>query len=177
MAAGDDRSCLSREAMKTLFDFTRPGTVTLWQPVNDGVMGGISESRLVEQYGACAIFTGNVSLESGGGFASVRTVPGSFDLGMGTGIVLEVKGDGKSYKLNLVDDLESGVLFQARFTPPIGQWSAVHVPLSDFLPTFRGRTLHDHRALNALHGVSFGLMISDRQSGSFRLEIRSISIE
>jgi len=162
--------------MKTLFDFTRPGSVAMWQPVNDVVMGGISESRLVEQGGVYATFTGNVSLESGGGFASVRTAPGSSDLGMGTSIVLEVNGDGKSYKFNLVDDPESGVLFQARFIAPAGQWSTIHIPLSNFLPTFRGRTLHDHRPLNAQHVVSFGLMISDRQAGPFRLDIRSISI-
>lgn len=163
--------------MKTLFNFTRSGTVALWQPVNDVVMGGISGSRLVEQEGTCATFTGNVSLESGGGFASVRTIPGSFNLGTGTFIVLEVNGDGKFYKFNLVDDLESGVLFQARFAPATGHWSAIHIPLSNFLPTFRGRTLHDHRPLNTQHVVSFGLMISDRQAGPFCLEIRSISIE
>lgn len=63
--------------MKTLFDSTRPGSVASWQPVNDVIMGGISESRIVEQNEPYATFTGTVSLESGGGFASVRTSPAS----------------------------------------------------------------------------------------------------
>ena len=42
-----------------------------WQIVNDGVMGGISSSRMVEADGVLN-FEGELSLENNGGFASAR---------------------------------------------------------------------------------------------------------
>ena len=49
------------------------GDLTLhWQIVNDSVMGGLSTSQAYEKDNSL-IFTGNVSLENNGGFASIRT--------------------------------------------------------------------------------------------------------
>ena len=61
-------------AEKTLFDFTTATNSTAWQIVNDDVMGGVSTSRFQVRTNG-AVFSGVVSLENNGGFASVRSSP------------------------------------------------------------------------------------------------------
>ena len=49
-----------------------------WPSIDDTVMGGRSASEMRIDAGTAA-FTGNVSLENGGGFASVRSQPRDHD--------------------------------------------------------------------------------------------------
>lgn len=59
--------------MHTLIhNFDNPGSTQDWHPINDGVMGGVSTSRLTFDLAGHAVFEGDVSLQNGGGFASVR---------------------------------------------------------------------------------------------------------
>ena len=63
---------LSQEQdMKVLVNFTEEEDVR-WRIVNDGVMGGLSSSDLELTKDRTAIFSGFVSLDNNGGFASVR---------------------------------------------------------------------------------------------------------
>ena len=86
---------------KTLFDFSDSDSKnnSNWNAVNDVVMGGVSQSgfRLTDTQG---IFSGRVSTENNGGFASVRTenFEPPLDLSDYEGIELKLKGDGKRYK-------------------------------------------------------------------------------
>ena len=59
---------------RTLFDFAKPDAAQAWQPVNDGVMGGVSDGRFRITDRGTMEFLGTLSLENNGGFASV-TVP------------------------------------------------------------------------------------------------------
>jgi hypothetical protein len=45
------------------------------------------------------------------------------------------------------------------------------LPFSEFVPTFRGRTVPGAPPLDLSRVVTVGLMISDKQAGPFRLEI------
>lgn len=59
--------------MRTLIHrFDTPASTQNWQPINDGVMGGISSSQIRFDLAGHAVFEGVVSLENNGGFASVR---------------------------------------------------------------------------------------------------------
>jgi NADH dehydrogenase [ubiquinone] 1 alpha subcomplex assembly factor 1 len=49
-------------------------------------------------------FAGHVSVENNGGFASVRCQPCDFGRKEVIAYLLEVRGDGKRYKLNLRTD-------------------------------------------------------------------------
>jgi hypothetical protein len=141
-------------------------------------MGGVSVSRLWHDPAGHAVFEGTVSLERNGGFASVRSRP--LDLGIpgATAFLLEARGDGKRYKLNLrTDDAFDGVNYQAAFQAPEGTWTLVRVPLSGFLPTFRGRRVPGAPPLDPARVRQAGLMIADGQAGSFALALRSIRVE
>jgi len=160
-----------------IFDFRGAGAadvVSNWYPIDDVVMGGVSSSRLEPGDGA-AVFHGRVSLENNGGFASVRSQAAPRDLGGYNGIALRVLGDGHRYKLNLRNDgALDGILYRAAFTPPAGIWREVRLPFREFVPTFRGRLVPDAPPLDLSRITTFGLMISDKQSGTFRLEVDRI---
>jgi monofunctional biosynthetic peptidoglycan transglycosylase len=156
-----------------VFSFALAEACAGWHSIDDGVMGGVSHSAVGCAAGAL-VFSGTVSLENNGGFASIRSPAARYDLSGAGGVALRVKGDGKTYKLNLKADAGfDGVQYQAAFATS-GQWEEVRLPWSAFEPRFRGRPVRDAPPLDPARIASFGLLISDRQSGPFRLEVERI---
>lgn len=155
-----------------LFDFASEEAVSAWNMVNDTVMGGISSSRMEKtEYGKAA-FTGRVSLENSGGFASVQGPQIQQSLSGFDGMAIRVKGDGKRYKCTLrTEDLFDGVSHQASFETKDGQWQLVKIPFTDFFPTYHGRRLAEDKRLKRESIKKLGFLISDKQEGTFRLEI------
>jgi len=163
---------------RELFDFESAVSVADWSAIDDTVMGGVSHSRLRHDPAGHAVFEGIVSLEHNGGFASIRSRP--MDLGVpgAAGYLLDVRGNGKRFKLNLrTDDAFDGVNYQAMFAAPAGTWILLRLPLFDFRPTFRGRSVPGAPPLDPARVRQIGLMIADRQAGSFALAVRSIRVE
>ncbi|MBK6336402.1 MAG: CIA30 family protein [Betaproteobacteria bacterium] len=161
--------------MRVLFRFDHEGSVAGWRAIDDAVMGGVSASRLAWADAGHALFTGVVSLAQGGGFASVRSPPADLALPGATCYLLEARGDGRRYKLNLrTDDSFDGINYQAAFAPPADGWSLLRLPIADFRPRFRGRTVDSAPPLDPARVRQVGLMIADRQPGPFALALRSI---
>jgi monofunctional biosynthetic peptidoglycan transglycosylase len=160
---------------RMLFDFQASTTSSAWQIVNDDVMGGVSTSRFQILTNGGAVFSGVVSLENNGGFASVRSSPVRHDLtGCGC-FVIRLRGDGRRYKFTA--RTETGFdapLYQCAFETKRGEWEEHRLAFKDFVPTFRGRTLTGVPPLNPANVTSVGFLISDQQAGPFRLEIVSI---
>lgn len=160
-----------------LYRFDTPDGILDWAPVDDVVMGGVSRSTMRHDPAGHAVFEGVVSLERGGGFASVRSRPRNLGVAGTVACVLEVRGDGKRYKLNLrTDALYDGVNYQQPFDAPAGIWATVRLDLASFVATFRGRVV-DAPLLDPARLTQVGLVIADRQAGPFRLEVRAISLE
>ncbi len=159
---------------KILFDFTTATNSPAWQIVNDDVMGGVSTSRFQLTNGV-AIFSGKVSLENNGGFASVRSSPVQQSLTGLDAFVVRVRGDGRRYKFAV--RTETGFdspIYQCAFTTKRDELEEHRLPFKDFVPTFRGRVLTDVPLLNPAKVSSLGFLIADKQAGPFRLEIASI---
>jgi NADH dehydrogenase [ubiquinone] 1 alpha subcomplex assembly factor 1 len=160
-----------------MFDFSASGTVNDWAPIDDRVMGGISCSRLRHDPAGHAVFEGEVSLARNGGFASVRSSPGARGAAAAAGVSIEVRGEGKQYKLSLLtDDGFDSLNYQAGFSPPGLDWQIVHMPLAAFRASFRGREVPGAPALDPARIRQVGLMIAARQAGPFALEVRQISL-
>ena len=158
-----------------LFDFASSDSVESWYAINDGVMGGVSSGGLSRSGDGAAAFAGRVSLENNGGFASIRSTPVRLDLSRFEGIRLRVRGDGHRFKVNLKTDRTfDGLLYRAVFDTRAGQWETIDIPFSAFEPTYRGRTVADAPVLDLSNVNSLGLMISDKQTGPFVLELRWI---
>ncbi len=155
-----------------LLDFSSPDVVRTFQVINDGVMGGLSRSRLELASGFMS-FEGEVSLENNGGFASFRG-PVRFSADAAA-LLLTVRGDGRRYKLTLkLDDGSSTAQYQAGFVAS-QEWKTLRFLPADFQGSFRGRAV-------AEPPVQFGdmryvgLLISDKQSGPFKIELRELRI-
>jgi hypothetical protein len=162
---------------RVLFDFSDPATAGKWAAIDDRVMGGVSQSHVRAIPEGHAVFEGEVSLERNGGFASVRSHPGPLGTAGATTCLIEARGDGKRYKLSiLTDDDYDSVNYQAGFTPATEGWQTLRLPLADFRPSFRGRAVHGAPPLDAARIRQVGLLIADRQVGTFSLQVRRISL-
>jgi monofunctional biosynthetic peptidoglycan transglycosylase len=165
------------EVAKVLVDFDDPADCLAWRPVDDVVMGGVSHSRLEPAQPGIARFAGEVSLDYGGGFASVRTEPRDWETAAATALVLRCRGDGRTYKFTVrSDDRHDGVQFQARFTPDRDRWTTVRLPIAALAATFRGRRVADADPLRPGQIRRLGLMVSDRQAGPFELLVDWIGV-
>ena len=157
---------------RILFDFQTATNHPAWQIVNDDVMGGVSTSRFQILTNGGAVFSGVVSLKNNGGFASVRSAPLRENLTGLAAFVLRVRGDGRSYKFSARTGAGFDTpLYQLAFTTRRGEWEEHRLPFKDFVPTFRGRILTDVPPLNPAKVTSVGFLISDKQEGSFKLEV------
>ncbi len=160
-----------------LFDFTDPATVNDWAAIDDRVMGGVSRSKLRNDPAGHAVFEGTVSLERNGGFASVRSSPGTRGKPHATACVIDVRGHNKQFKLSLLtDDGFDSLNYQASFTPEGDDWQTIRLPLAAFRASFRGRDVPGASALDPARIRQVGLMIAERQAGPFALDIRRIGL-
>ena len=97
--------------------------------------------------------------------------------GMPLNVVHTTEIDGKTYKFGIrTDDAVDGVQYQARFATQIGEWQDIRLPIHEFQPTFRGRTVQAP-SLDPARIKVFGLLIADRQAGPFRLVVESIQAQ
>jgi len=161
---------------KTVYDFQTAANAAAWQVVNDDVMGGVSSSSFCVTNGV-ALFRGKVSLENNGGFASVRSLLTRHDLAGGNTVVVRVRGDGRRYKFTArTDPSFDSAIYQCGFTTKKGEWEEHRLPFKQFVATFRGRVLSSEPPLDAARITSVGFLISDKQDGSFQLEVAWIKM-
>lgn len=156
----------------TVFDFSAPDR---WRTINDDVMGGVSESRFTATENGAA-FTGTVSLENGGGFASVRGPEDGWDLSDYDGLHLRLRGDGHRYQLTTYTAPGGPISYRAPLRPPEA-WTTVHVPFADLVPYRRGTKRPDAPPFDPSRVRTLGFLIADEQAGPFRLEMAWIRAE
>jgi len=166
---------VQKASEKMLIDFNDADESGTWWIVNDGVMGGLSQSEFKLTGEGTAIFQGNVSLENFGGFSSIRTNPRSFELENHQGLLVRVKGDGKKYQLRLYHDNRfDDIAYRTYFQTQPATWLTIRAPFSEFVPVFRGRIMNNVSPISPEKIKAIGFMISDKQAGPFQLEIDSI---
>lgn len=147
-----------------------------WQIVNDGVMGGVSRSQMTVNAEGHGQFSGTVSLENNGGFASCRAAVEKIDISGTKGVRIRVRGDGQRYDFRVrLSGPYSRVSYRAGFTAHEGDWHMVALPWSAFQPTFRGRVLNDVPPITPDDIREVGFLIADKQAGPFQLEVDEIS--
>lgn len=155
-----------------LFQFSGSAADGAWSAVNDDVMGGVSSGGAKIADGVLH-FRGILSLENNGGFSSVRSTGPTRDLSNATGIVLRVRGDGRTYRLQLATDASfrgARISYQAPFPTRRGEWTEVEIPLESLEPRFRGQRLRGP-PLDRSRILEFGLSLSDGNPGPFALEV------
>ena len=166
------RRPLVRTETLEILDFADAADEEAWQTIDDVVMGGVSRSTFRVEPGGIGVFEGVVSLEQGGGFASVRSRPAQVDLGGYDGLEVRTRGDGKRYRFRLRTGPNlQGVAYQVSFETEAGVWQSTRFGFEMFRPTFRGREVPEAPPLDVSSITSFGWLIAEEQAGPFRLEI------
>jgi len=161
---------------------TEPTTLMKWYRLDDGVMGGKSESEHVPlEDGVVLHFKGTINT-NGGGFCSIRskfTEP--FMDSTAKAIKVVFRGDGKTYKLLLSDGNPSMGPFakspswQADLVTKRleneDEWEEITIPFSLFLPNFGGPSAKPEEdkakyAFKAEEMREIGLMLSMKLSNA-----------
>ena len=158
--------------------FESPESTEIWRSVNDNVMGGVSRGDFTRTKQGTLRFKGSLSLQNGGGFASIRTLPREMNLGGATGIVVKARGDGRTYRVQLRTDRTDNRIatsYRANLPTVKGKFNEVLIPFSDFkLQSFGtinpNGTPVDPAAIN-----SIGFSIADKKAGPFEFELKSVS--
>jgi uncharacterized surface protein with fasciclin (FAS1) repeats len=118
-------------------------------------------------------FSGKLSLENNGGFSLVRSETVDFNLSNDLGLLLRVKGDGRTYEARLESDArfrDWPVSFSGKFETTEGKWEQVKIPFTAFKGGFRGRDFPDQK-LNPSMINQVGIILADKREGPFALEI------
>jgi NADH dehydrogenase [ubiquinone] 1 alpha subcomplex assembly factor 1 len=157
-----------------LFDFSASKDWSAWEIENDVVMGGNSTSDLSRSEEGHAVFTGSVSLENNGGFASMQYHFEPRDIRGYEKAVIRVKGDGKEYQFRTKANLGEKASYVYTFKTS-GDWETIEIPLNQMEPTFRGNKL-DQPNFNSDQMQELRFMIGNGKAEKFRLEIDRIEL-
>lgn len=141
-----------------------------WRVQNDNVMGGRSQSSFAVTDAAHGKFSGTVSLENNGGFASMlHYFPEAIPVAGATAFQLTLRGDGKRYTFRVKSDPEQRHWHQFTFqTSNREAWETICVPFAAMEPYFRGRKL----ALPPYEGqkvAALQLLIGNKQAQEFAI--------
>ena len=169
-------SAAERTQERVLFQFDKLGAANAWKTVNDGVMGGRSVGRFKINRDKTMEFSGTLSLENNGGFASVRSRGKNLGLVEGDILVVRVRGDGRKYTLNLYPKKRLiAFSYRAEFQTQKNKWIEVRIPLKKFVATSFGRVVRnqqlDPRQINGL-----GILLGDKKAGPFKLQIEWLRV-
>ena len=167
MATDDDKPETPKRVLYTFQDLQEQET---WFPLNDDVVGGVSTGTFEFTEDNTLIFSGKVSLESHGGFASIRSKTDAVNLEGVKKFKLRVKGDGKSYYFNISSsNFVADPGYQAGFDTKDGVWEEITITIDDFEPAFGSNYGKENLSMEEIRLM--GLIISDKQVGPFGLEI------
>lgn len=160
-----------------LVDLAEPGEVAAWTTVNDPVMGGTSTSKVMFGDGGL-VFSGDISLENNGGFASARG-PQDPDIGRraagAAALRVHARGDGKTYLLT-VGIADQPWSYIQRFSTEAGIDRTYGLPVEDFEPV--GMRLDPEpdapKTLDPAGIDQLSVYILDKQQGPFTITVRAV---
>ncbi len=151
-----------------------------WRIVNDGVMGGVSSSR-VGRAGAALRFEGAISLENNGGFASMKRPFDAAALGGdAAGFAVRARGDGNHYRLRVytrdqATGAEQWFAYYAVFDTRASEVTTAELRWPQFAASFRGRAVPEAPPLRFADVVGVGVMITKADHrdgrGAFALDL------
>ena len=158
-------------------DFADKNVREKWGVTNDDVMGGVSSSKISTGENDVLVFSGNVSLENNGGFASLRSPVDNYDMSAYEGFLIKVKGDGKNYYLSFRQTKYfTGFNFTQRFQTEKDKWQTIKLHFNDFKLKYYGREVTDSELPDKSSIKQLSILISDKQQGPFKIEIAWIGL-
>lgn len=149
-----------------------------WQPLNDGVMGGLSKGEF-EVHDSSITWRGQTRLENNGGFASLRSTWGKRNLSGLERIVVKCRGTGGPFKLTMETSERWWMPYAYASFEPSAEWQEVVISASEL--RWNQAQMGDLNSVRPSHDLGqvlrLGLMKYDGTAQPFNLEIQSISFE
>lgn len=158
-----------------IFNFNKSSDMSNQKIVDDGVMGGLSQSSMKLNDQGHAEFSGYVTTENNGGFSSVRYNFDTKKVSGFTHVVLKIKGDGKDYQFRIKKSRYDRASYINSFETS-GDWQTVKIPLTDFYPSFRGYKMNKPN-FDGLSMEEIAILIANKRNENFSLIIDKISME
>ncbi len=148
-----------------------------WTVVNDGVMGGLSQGKLIYTDNS-VIFEGKLSLANNGGFASFQGKRGEYDLKSFKTITIKHRGYGGTFGFRLKTSEPFYMpYYKVEFTPT-KEWQESSFNLRD-MPEWRlaDKTGDNISADDLSEIIRMGIIKSDKKTDPFQLEIDYIRFD
>ena len=162
------------QSLPLVIDFTSDES---WRPLNDGVMGGLSEGRITWDEGMH--WVGQTRLENNGGFSSVRAAWGEYNLDGLKSITIRCKGEGGPFKLTMEMSQRWWMPYAYASFEPTADWQDITIKAKDlkWSQAFSGdmEALPLQQALGSV--IRLGFMKYDGTAQAFDLEVASLRFE
>ena len=143
---------------------------TNWGTLNDTVMGGRSTAT-IEELDSDIVFSGTVSLENNGGFASMRTIE-PVDLSAQTTVQIQLSGSNVPVQFVVWMGQGANLYYAKEVTVQTGIQSLNFV---DFIPKSYGRVVTASSLMREERSqVSVGLLVADGYEGDFSLRLEQL---
>lgn len=147
-----------------------------WLVVNDGVMGGLSQSKLILT-SESLILQGNISLENNGGFASVRSPYQELDFSSHRTVEIRYRSSGQN--VALVFSLHRQWFrpnYKINFEETEGEWETKTIELRTAkeyrIARFTGEYMNDD-LLGKI--IRLGFITNSKKAGTFTFEVDYLS--
>lgn len=157
---------------KYKIDFGKTSDVQDWIIVNDGVMGGLSQSSAIYT-DTSVLFKGTVSLKNNGGFAMLRSPKGNFDLSNFKTVKIKFRSKGRCFSLRLAtSERYFEPNYKHKFRSLSEDWEIIELKLSDFQEHTLGRlTASDISEEKMKNILRIGIILNDKIEGPFEIEL------
>jgi hypothetical protein len=155
-----------------MVDFGENKDGTEWIIINDGVMGGRSQSSaLLNEENL--VFSGVISLKNNGGFASLRSPIAEYDLSKYKKLKMRFKSSGRDFSIMLERYRAFyNPVYKHDFKSIDNKWQEIEISLSDFkeyrLDQLTGKSAN---AEGLSKTFRFGIILFDKKEGPFNLEL------
>ncbi len=153
-------------------NFGSSGNSDSWYAVNDGVMGGLSSGLLKETKNSI-VFSGAVSLENNGGFASIRSSYDNYKLSKFN--TVEVRYKSTDYDFAMTMELNKRFYmpyYKFNLPETKNKWKIVNIELNQFEAYSLGRNLGyslDDESKNEI--IRLGFISNEKNAGKYQIEI------
>lgn len=161
-----------------VIDFSKDQSATDWYVVLDRVMGGASNGELAfTDQGA--VFSGSVSLANNGGFASIRSPFGDYDLSIFSQVEIRYRLVGQGFALTLNNYKR---FYLPRYKHALAEtgteWTTSVLKFSEFDKVRRGEVLEGRPSSGELREViRLGLISNQKKAGEFKLEVNYLKFK
>ncbi|GFG31534.1 hypothetical protein Cfor_09190 [Coptotermes formosanus] len=195
---GDPIVAYRRGEIDIMWQFSQPAALSQWVTTSDSDhKEGYSTCELSLSKGGNGLFTGTVSTQvpkdgriKRAGYCNMRSMrprrsfkrDSYFDWRMYSHIVLRVRGDGRSYMLNIstmgyYDIMWNDIYSYVLFTRGGPYWQVSKIPFSKFFLSSKGRIQDKQNPIPLDKVTHVGISAGDKINGPFHLEIDYIGLE